>query len=243
MAKRVFQRILLKLSGELLGGADGRGLDAAAAAAVCERVREAVDLGVQVGLVVGAGNLFRGLGASRGGMERCAADAIGMLGTVMNALALREALAHQGLAAEVQSAIPMAGVVEAFDHRRADSLLASGRVVLFAAGTGHPFFTTDTTAALRACQIGADALLKGTKVDGIYDSDPVRNPAAKRYARLSYAEALAHQLGVMDSSAFSLCMENRLPIIVFKFGNPGDLAQLLSGDLRSATLVNAEGQD
>jgi uridylate kinase len=242
MAKRAYQRVLLKLSGELLGGAGGQGLDAAAAAVVCERVREAVDLGVQVGLVVGAGNLFRGLGASRGGMERCTADAIGMLGTVMNALALREAFGKQGVAAEVQSAIAMAGIAEPFDQRRACDLLEAGRVLLFAAGTGHPFFTTDTTAALRACQIGAEVLLKGTKVDGIYDADPVKDPGAKRFARISYAEALARQLGVMDATAFSLCQENRLPIVVFRFGVPGELARLLGGDLRSATLVSAAAQ-
>jgi len=240
MAERAFQRVLLKLSGELLGGTGGRGLDGDAAATVCERVREALGLGVQVALVVGAGNLFRGLGASRSGMDRCSADAIGMLATVMNALALREAFALQGIEAEVQSAIPVAGMVDPFDHRRACSLLDAGRVVLFAGGTGHPFFTTDTTAALRACQIGAGVLLKGTKVDGIYDSDPVRNPAARRYARLSYAEALVRQLGIMDSAAFSLCQENRLPILVFRFGVPGELGRLMVGDFRSATLVSAE---
>jgi uridylate kinase len=242
MAKRPFQRVLLKLSGELLGGLDGQGLDPTAATAVCERVREAVGLGVEVGLVVGGGNLFRGLGASRSGMDRCAADAIGMLATVMNALALRAALEQHGIAAEVQSAIPMAGVVEAFDHRRARSLLAAGRVLLFAAGTGHPFFTTDTTAALRACQIGADVLVKGTKVDGIYDADPMKDPAAKRYAQISYDDALERRLGVMDAAAFSLCLENRLPILVFKFGVPGELARLMEGDFRSATLVSAGPQ-
>jgi uridylate kinase len=240
MAEKVFKRVLLKLSGELLGGVGGQGLDLAAAAAVAERVREAVDLGVQVALVVGGGNLFRGLGASRRGMDRCSADTMGMLATVMNALALRDAFESQGVAADIQSAIGMAGIVEPFDHRRACSLLDAGRLLLFAGGTGHPFFTTDTTAALRACQIGADAILKGTKVDGIYSADPVTHPQAERYARISHAEALARRLGVMDSTAFSLCMDNRLPIIVFRFGVPGELARLLEGDLRSATLVDAD---
>jgi uridylate kinase len=240
MAERVFKRVLLKLSGELLGGAGGQGLDPAAAGLVAARVREATDLGIQVALVVGAGNLFRGLGASQRGMDRCAADAMGMLATVMNALALRAALESQGVAADIQSAIGMTGIVEPFDQRRACSLLDAGRLVLFAGGTGHPFFTTDTTAALRACEIGADAILKGTKVDGIYSADPVTHPQAERYARISHTEALARRLGVMDSAAFSLCLDNRLPIIVFRFGVPGELARLLQGDFRSATLVDAD---
>jgi uridylate kinase len=240
MAEKVLKRVLLKLSGELLGGAGGQGLDLAAIAAVAERVREATDLGVQVGLVVGAGNLFRGLGASQRGMDRCAADAMGMLATVMNAMALRAAFESQGVAADIQSAIAMTGLVEPFDDRRAGALLDAGRLVLFAGGTGHPFFTTDTTAALRACQIGADAILKGTKVDGIYSADPVTHPQAERYARISHREALAQRLGVMDSAAFSLCMDNRIPIIVFRFGVPGELARLLTGDLSSATLVDAD---
>jgi len=240
MGERVFKRVLLKLSGELLGGAAGQGVDGAATAAVAERVREAIDLGVQVALVVGAGNLFRGLGASRRGMDRCSADAMGMLATVMNALALRDAFEAQGVPAEIQSAIGMTGIVESFDHRRACGLLDAGKVVLFAAGTGHPFFTTDTTAALRACQIGAQVILKGTKVDGIYAEDPVRNPQAERFARLSHAEALVRRLGVMDAAAFSLCMDNRLPIIVFRFGAPGELARLMCGDFSSATVVETE---
>jgi uridylate kinase len=240
MAEKAFKRVLLKLSGELLGGAGGQGLDPGATAVVVERVREAIDLGVQVALVVGAGNLFRGLGASRRGMDRGSADAVGMLATVMNALALRDAFEGQGVAADIQSAIGMTGIVEPFDQRRACGLLDAGRLVLFAGGTGHPFFTTDTTAALRACQIGADVILKGTKVDGIYSADPATHPQAERYARISHTEALARRLGVMDSTAFSLCMDNRIPILVFRFGVPGELARLLTGDLRSATLVDAD---
>ena len=239
MAERVFKRVLLKLSGELLAGPSGYGIDTGAAAAVVERVREALDLGVQVGVVVGAGNLFRGQAASGRGLERCTADAVGMLGTVMNALTLRAAFEAQGVAAEVQSAIGMTGIVEAFDHRRANAWLDRGRPVLFAGGTGHPYFTTDTTAALRACQIGAAAILKGTKVDGIYAEDPHLNPRAERFARLSHREALTRQLGVMDATAFSLCLENRIPILVFRFGAPGEISRLLQGDFSSATLVDA----
>ena len=240
MAERVFKRVLLKLSGELLAGSGGQGVDAAATTAVAERVREALDLGVQVALVVGAGNLFRGLGASHRGMDRCSADAMGMLATMMNALALRDAFEGLGVAAEIQSAIPMSGVMDGFDHRRAGAWLDSGRVVLFAGGTGHPFFTTDTTAALRACQIGAEVILKGTKVDGIYTADPVRDPRAVRLPRLTHAEALARRLAVMDMAAFSLCLDNRLPILVFRFGVAGDLARLMLGDFSAATLVQAD---
>jgi len=239
MAERVFKRVLLKLSGELLAGPSGQGVDAAASTAMAERVREALDLGVQVALVVGAGNLFRGLGASRRGMDRCSADAMGMLATMMNALALRDAFEGLGIEAEIQSALPMSGIMDGFDHRRATAMLERGRVVLFAGGTGHPFFTTDTTAALRACQIGADAILKGTKVDGIYTADPVRDPSAVRLPRLTHAEALSRRLGVMDMAAFSLCLDNRLPIIVFRFGVAGDLARLMQGDFSAATLVEA----
>jgi uridylate kinase len=240
MAEKVFKRVLLKLSGELLGGASGQGLDLAAAATVVERVREAIDLGVQVALVVGAGNLFRGGGASRRGMERGAADAVGMLATVMNALVLRDAFESQGITADIQSAIGMTGIVEPFEQRRARYLLEAGHVVLLAGGTGLPFFTTDTTAALRACQLGVDVILKGTKVDGVYSADPVTHPHAERYARISHGDALARRLGVMDAAAFSLCMDNRLPIIVFRFGATGDLARLVTGDFRSATLVEVD---
>ena len=238
-----FTRIVLKLSGELLGGADGAGVDPEAACRVAERVREALSLGVETGLVVGGGNLFRGEGFSRRGMDRCAADSIGMLATIMNALALRDALESLGMGAEVQSALPIPGVAEGFEARRARRYLAEGRVVLFAGGTGQPFFTTDTTAALRACQIGADVVIKGTKVDGVYSADPTRDPTATRYRRISYAEALSRQLRVMDATAFSLCRENSLPILVFRFGAEGELERILRGDFDSATLVDAEGAE
>ena len=187
-----------------------------------------------------AGNIFRGEAFSRRGMDRCAADGIGMLATVMNALALREALEALGMPAEVQSAVGIPGLVEVFDVRRARAQLKDGHVVLFAGGTGHPFFTTDTTAALRACEIGADVIIKGTKVDGIYSADPAVDPTAVRYTRISFAEALAQRLRVMDSTAFSLCMDNALPIAVFRFGAPGELARIVKGDLAAATLVSGD---
>jgi len=235
-----FKRILLKLSGELLQAPGGQGIDPVATRTVAERLQEAVSLGVETGLVVGAGNLFRGEAFSRRGMDRCAADAIGMLATVMNALALREALEALGTPADVQSAVGIPGLAEVFEVRRARALLRAGHVVLFAGGTGHPFFTTDTTAALRACEIGADVIIKGTKVDGIYSADPELNPDAVRYARVSFAEALSQRLRVMDSTAFSLCLDNALPIVVFRFGEPGQLARIVQGDLSAATLVSAD---
>lgn len=234
-----FQRILLKISGEMLKGDSGNGIDPAATEAVAERIREAVACGTQVGLVVGAGNLFRGLSHSRTGVSRSCADNIGMLATAMNALALRDALDALGVAAEVQSAFAINGVLDPFDQRRADRLLSAGTVVLFAGGTGHPYFTTDTCAALRACEIHADAVFKGTKVDGIYSADPMRHPDAIRYEKISFAKALHDRLQVMDATAFSLCQDNNLPIVVFRFGQPGVLPSILGGDFRAATLVSA----
>ena len=234
----VFGRILLKLSGELLRGAAGSSLDPAAISLVAEQVKDAADHGVQVALVIGAGNLFRGLPASRGGMNRCSADNIGMLATVMNALAMRDALEAVGLPTEIQSAIPMSGIANPFDVRQALKFLDGGRVVIFAGGTGHPFFSTDTTAALRACQVGASAVLKATKVDGVYTADPKTDPTAVRYRRISYGDALNQRLNVMDSTAFSLCMDNNMPILVFNFSQPSILRNVVQGDLTCATLVD-----
>ncbi len=234
-----FRRILLKLSGEMLKGPSGYGIDPAATLAAAERIREAVDSGAQVAAILGAGNLFRGLAGSRSGMDRSSADNIGMLATAMNALAMRDALESLGLKAEIQSAFAIDGVLAPFDQRRAIKLLEAGTVVLFAAGTGHPYFTTDTCAALRACEIQADAVFKGTKVDGVYSADPFRHPDAIRYERLTFAQALANRLQVMDSTAFSLCQDNNLPIVVFKFGEPGVLRNIMKGDLSAATLVSA----
>ncbi|OQC15504.1 MAG: Uridylate kinase [Lentisphaerae bacterium ADurb.Bin082] len=234
-----FRRILLKLSGEMLKGPSGYGIDPSATLAAAERIREAVDSGAQVAAILGAGNLFRGLAGSRSGMDRSSADNIGMLATAMNALAMRDALESLGLKAEIQSAFAIDGVLDPFDQRRAIKLLEGGTVVLFAAGTGHPYFTTDTCAALRACEIQADAVFKGTKVDGVYSADPFRHPDAIRYERLTFAQALADRLQVMDSTAFSLCQDNNLPIVVFKFGEPGVLRNIMEGDLSAATLVSA----
>lgn len=232
-----FKRILLKLSGEALKGTAGS-IDPAAVLETAALIKEAVDAGSEVAIILGAGNLFRGAAGCRQGMDRSCADNMGMLATAMNALAMRDALESLGLPAEIQSALAINGVLPPFDCRAADRLLRDGRVVLFAAGTGHPYFTTDTTAALRACEIRADAVFKATKVDGIYSADPFKVPDAVRYPRLTYARALADRLQVMDSTAFSLCQDNRLPIVVFRFGTPGILAQILRGDLSHATLVS-----
>ena len=212
-----FRRILLKLSGEMLKGPSGYGIDPSATLAAAERIREAVDSGAQVAAILGAGNLFRGLAGSRSGMDRSSADNIGMLATAMNALAMRDALESLGLKAEIQSAFAVDGVLDPFDQRRAIKLLEGGTVVLFAAGTGHPYFTTDTCAALRACEIQADAVFKGTKVDGVYSADPFRHPDAIRYELLTFAQALADRLQVMDSTAFHYVKTIICPIVVFKF--------------------------
>ena len=231
-----FPRILLKISGEALGGPHG-GIDAAAVQQAASLVLEAAATGCQTAVIIGAGNLFRGLAGSKNGMERCGADYIGMLGTCMNALAMRIALNQMGRACEIQSALPIAGVLPPFDYREADRLLNAGTILLFAAGTGHPFFSTDTTAALRAVEIHAAAVFKATKVDGIYSADPMTHPDATRYETLTYAKALADQLKVMDSNAFALCQDNHLPIVVFKAATPGVLTEILHGDFRHGTLV------
>ena len=234
-----FKRILLKISGDSLKGDQGA-LDPAAILRTASIVKEAADCGVQTAIILGAGNLFRGLSGCREGMNRSCADNMGMLATAMNALAMRDALESLGLRAEVQSAFAINGVLSPFDYREADRLLSSGTIVLFAAGTGHPYFTTDTTAALRACEINADAVFKATKVDGIYSDDPFKNPEATRFERLSFDEALSRRLKVMDATAFSLCRDNGLQIVVFKFGQSGILTSILQGDFSHATCVADE---
>lgn len=239
-----YRRVLLKLSGEFLKGDREYGIDPAALHFAVEEIGTAAALGIELALVIGAGNIFRGLSAGAElGMSRNGADAMGMLATIMNSLALRDALEAAGHPAEVLSAIPLAGVAEAFDARRVDALLAARQIVILAGGTGHPFFTTDTTAALRACEIGADAVLKGTQVDGVYSADPRSDPHAERYVRISFAEALARKLRVMDATAFSLCMDNGIPIVVFRFRDAGMLERILRGDLGAATLVDGAGAD
>ncbi|MFA6931290.1 MAG: UMP kinase [Lentisphaeria bacterium] len=232
-----FKRILLKLSGEALQGENGS-IDPEAVLATAELIREAIASGSEVAVILGAGNLFRGLSGCRRGMDRNCADYIGMLATAMNALAVRDALESLNIPAEIQSSLAINGVLEPFDYRKADSLLNIATVVLFAAGTGHPFFTTDTTAALRACEIKADAVFKATKVNGVYSEDPMKNPAAVRYEHVTFHQALNEHLKIMDSTAFSLCQDNDLPIVVFKFGEPGVLAEILQGNFQNATLVS-----
>jgi uridylate kinase len=231
-----YRRVLLKLSGEALGGQTGLNISPEAVHNMAEQIREVRELGVQVVVVVGGGNIFRGLSGSERGIERATGDYMGMLATIINALALQDSLEKIGVATRVQSAITMAQVAESFIRRRAVRHLEKGRVVIFGGGTGNPYFSTDTAAALRANEIGAEVVLKATKVDGIYDSDPKKNPKAKRYAQISYSEALQKQLKVMDSTAFSLCMDNKMPIIVFDFFRPHNLKRVVMGE-RVGTIV------
>ena len=234
--KPKYSRILLKLSGEALGGENGVGICSQAVRHMAEQIREVRELGVQVVVVVGGGNIFRGVSGSEHGIERATGDYMGMLATIINALALQDALEKLGSPTRVQSAIAMSQVAEPFIRRRAVRHLEKGRVVIFGGGTGNPFFSTDTAAALRANEIGAEVVLKATKVDGVYDSDPKKNPKAKRFAQITYLEALQRQLKVMDSTAFSLCMDNKMPIIVFDFFKPHNLRRLVMGE-RVGTLV------
>ncbi len=225
-----YRRVLLKVSGEVLMGDQGYGIDMNTVQAVAEEVAGIVRTGVQLCLVIGGGNIFRGLSSAAHGMERASADYMGMLATVMNALAMQNALEKIGVDTRVQSAIPMAAIAEPYIRRRALRHLEKGRVVIFAAGTGNPFFTTDTAAALRAAEMGCDALLKGTSVDGVYTADPKRDPEARRYDRLSYMDVLSQDLRVMDASAISLMRENGVPIVVFSIRSPGALARVLNGE-------------
>ncbi|MGH6928316.1 MAG: UMP kinase, partial [Dongiaceae bacterium] len=218
-----YRRILLKLSGEALMGDQTYGVDPLVATRIAADISEIQGLGVQTAIVIGGGNIFRGLAASARGMDRSTADYMGMLATVMNALALQDALESQNVATRVLTAIEMRAVAEPFIRRRAIRHLEKGRVVVFAAGTGNPYFTTDTAAALRAMEIKADVILKGTKVDGIYSADPMTHPDATRYDRVTYLQVLQEQLQVMDTTAISLCMDNKLPILVFNLKTPGNI--------------------
>jgi uridylate kinase len=233
-----YRRILIKLSGEALGGAAGVGICPEAIHDMASQIGLVRKLGVQTVIVVGGGNIFRGLPGSERGIERATGDYMGMLATVINALALQDALEKNGVATRVQTAITMAQLAEPFIRRRAVRHLEKGRVVIFGGGTGNPYFSTDTAAALRANEIGAEVILKATKVDGIYDRDPLKHPKARRYAQISYLEALQRQLKVMDSTAFSLCMDNRMPIIVFDLFKPGNLRRVILGE-KVGTLVTA----
>ncbi len=228
--KPKYRRILLKLSGEALGDAQNNGIDGKLVDGMAVQIGEVRRLGVEMVIVIGGGNIFRGVSGTAKGIERATADYMGMLATVINALALQDALERHGVATRVQSAITMTQIAEPFIRRRAVRHLEKGRVVIFAAGTGNPYFSTDTAAALRANEMGAEVILKATKVDGIYDSDPKKNPKAKRYSRIAYLEALQKQLKVMDSTAFSLCMDNKMPIIVFDLFKPHNLRRVVLGE-------------
>jgi uridylate kinase len=234
-----YKRLLLKLSGEALMGQGQFGIDMAVTDRLARDIGEAIAAGAQIGVVVGGGNIFRGLAGAAAGMDRATADYMGMLATVMNALALGNALEHQGTSARVLSAIPMPTVCESYVRAKALQHMSEGRVVIFAAGTGNPFFTTDTTAALRAIEMGCDAVAKATKVDGVYSADPKLDPSAARYDRLSHAEVLARDLKVMDGAAIALARDNRLPVIVFSIVEPGNLLRMLRGNARATVISSA----
>jgi uridylate kinase len=233
-----FKRILLKASGEALMGAQNYGVDVKVARAIAEEIKAVRDLGVEVAVVVGGGNIFRGVSESAGDMDRSSADYIGMLATVMNAVVLQDALEKVGIHTRVLSAIHIPQVGEPFIRRRAIRHLEKGRVVIFAAGTGNPYFTTDSAAALRALEIKADVILKATKVDGVYTADPVKDPQATRYNCITYQEVLEKRLQVMDASAISLCMDNDLPIVVFNMRTPGNIVRVVSGETVGTRVCN-----
>src|SRR5579864_7926162 len=238
MSSSKYTRILVKLSGEALLGGGDYGVDPAVLKRIAGELSDIVQMGVQVAVVIGGGNIFRGAGLARAGMDRVAADHMGMLATVMNSLALQDALESLGLHARVMSAIRINEVCEDYIRRRAVRHLEKGRIAVFAAGTGNPFFTTDTAAALRAIEINADVLLKATKVNGIYSDDPVRNAAAVRYPRLTFDKVLSDKLNVMDATAIVMCRDNRLPLRVFNLNNPGDLTRVVRGEEVGTAVTN-----
>jgi uridylate kinase len=239
MADLKYKRILLKLSGEALGGGAGYGIDVNEAESIASRIKQVHDMGVDVAVVIGAGNLWRGKQGLEHGMDRSTADYMGMLATVMNAMSLMDALERQGVLTRVMSAIEMRAIAEPYIRRRAVRHLEKGRVVIFGAGTGNPFFSTDTAAALRATEVDAQVVIKATKVDGVYDSDPKKNPNAKKFEKLNYIEVLNRRLEVMDSTAITLCMENNLPILVLNLWDSNALLGALRGEA-VGTLVNGD---
>lgn len=229
-ANKKFNRVVLKLSGEALAGKKGYGIDPLVVEDIAEQIQEVLESGLDVAVVNGGGNIWRGLSGSAKGMDRATADYMGMLATIINSLALQDALENRGVATRVQTAIEMRQIAEPYIRRRAIRHLEKGRVVIFAAGTGNPYFSTDTTAALRAAEIEADAILMGKKgVDGVYDSDPAKNPKAQKYDKLDYIEVIQKNLGVMDSTAISLCMDNKIPIVVFNIDNKGNILKAALG--------------
>jgi len=239
MGEPVYKRVLLKLSGESLAGDQGYGIDPFTITNIANEIKEVIGCGVQLALVIGGGNIFRGLAASSRGMDRASADYMGMLATMINSLAMQDALEKIGVYTRVQSAIAMQEVAEPYIRRRAIRHLEKGRVVIFGAGTGNPYFTTDTAASLRAMEIGADVILKGTKVDGVYTADPKKDPTAVKYSRLTYLEVLKKGLQVMDATSTSLCMDNDLPIIVFDVTTYGNVLKVISGE-EIGTIVKGE---
>lgn len=236
-----YNRVLLKISGEALMGPLEYGQDVDTVSRIAGEVKSVVDLGIEVCLVIGGGNIFRGVKGAAGGMERASADYIGMLATVMNALSMQSALEKIGVPTRVQSAIPMTSVCETYIRRRAVRHLEKGRVVIFAAGTGNPYFTTDTGAALRASEMGCDGLFKATQVDGIYSADPKKNPDAERYDRLTYGDVLARDLKIMDASAVAMCRDNNVPVVVFSIKEPGGFAKVMRGEGRYS-VIGGEGR-
>lgn len=238
MAELLYKRVLLKISGESLKGKQEHGYDQEAVRSVVARIEEARNMGVEIALVVGAGNIWRGLAGAGGGMDRVTADHMGMLATTMNALCLKDAFAAIGVRANVHCSVDMQPFAKKFDLDAADQQLKNGELVIFAGGTGSPFFTTDTTAALRALETKCGAVMKATKVNGIYTADPMKVPDAKKFDRLTFAEAISGRFKVMDSAAFSLCSDNDLAIIVFNFDEPGALAKVLAGDFSVGTVVS-----
>jgi uridylate kinase len=239
MGEPYFKRVLLKLSGESLAGDQGYGIDPRTITNIANEIKEVIECGVQLALVIGGGNIFRGLAASSKGMDRASADYMGMLATMINSLAMQDALEKIGVFTRVQSAIAMQEVAEPYIRRRAIRHLEKGRVVIFGAGTGNPYFTTDTAASLRAMEIGADVILKGTKVDGVYTADPKKDPTAVKFSRLTYLEVLKKGLQVMDATSTSLCMDNDLPIIVFDVTIFGNVKKVIFGE-EIGTIVKGE---
>ncbi len=237
----MYKRILIKLSGEALMGGQNYGIDTLVSESVAREIKAVHDLGIEIAIVVGGGNIFRGVSKSAGNMDRGSADYIGMLATVMNAVVLQDALEKLNVYTRVMSAIDIPQLAEPFIRRRAIRHLEKDRVVIFAAGTGNPYFTTDSAAALRACEIGAQVIFKATKVDGIYSADPMKDPQATRFQKISYQEVLERQLKVMDASAISLCMDNNLPIMVFNMTESGNIIRAVEGDLSIGTLVTVGG--
>lgn len=230
MKRPRYKRILLKISGEILTGEGGYGIDPAVIQQIAQEIKEVRTLGAEVAIVIGGGNIFRGIAASSKGMDRASADYMGMLATVMNGIALQDALEKMDVQTRVQTAIEMREIAEPYIRRKAIRHLEKGRVVIFAGGTGNPYFTTDTTASLRAMEIGAEVILKATKVDGIYDSDPLLNKRARRYDELTYLDVLKKQLKIMDATAISLCMDHQMPIIVFNLKKRGNIKKVVLGD-------------